>query len=245
MERKISAHLELQENEEHDIKKENLPAGEALTFSPCNVISCFYEYPVYCCENGLDSQHHTTYFISENSLLCVLPDPLVCFAKASYVQTETFHLESSSNLVVLNWYTSGRYARGEQWDFSKLKSVSSIYINGKLKFKEALNMRSVPTLSIKTAMKSYNIFGTCFVIGSYLNTMSRNLLEDLGKYSGYGEKRDPSTIFAISPLYIDDNILTGCLIRFVSESVENTMKRIETMLEPLYSTLGGNPFENK
>lgn len=74
---------------------------------------------VYICENGKDSQQHTEYFIDSEALMCVLPDPLVCFEKASYSQSQIFHLELNGNLVLLDWFTSGRYSRGERWIFTK------------------------------------------------------------------------------------------------------------------------------
>lgn len=76
-------------------------------------------FKVYICENGIDSQLNGEYFIESEALLCVLPDPLVCFKNASYNQSQIFNLASDANLVLLDWFTSGRYMKGERWAFSK------------------------------------------------------------------------------------------------------------------------------
>lgn len=77
--------------------------------------------------------------IDENGALVVLPDPLCCYAGASYQQRQNFDLASpSSSLLWLDWLTSGRWAREERWEFESLSTRTDIHVDGRLRFREAL-----------------------------------------------------------------------------------------------------------
>lgn len=69
----------------------------------------------------------------------------------------------------------------------RLKSISSIFMNGKLQFRECQNMQDTPFISLKTANKSYNIIGTCMVIGPFLKFLYSDILSKLGKCRAYGK----------------------------------------------------------
>jgi urease accessory protein len=75
--------------------------------------------------------------LQPSSSILLLPDPVTCFASSSYSQTQTFHLppiiSSSGNAsaIVLDWFTSGRMARNEEWAFEKYRSCNEIWIGGR------------------------------------------------------------------------------------------------------------------
>lgn len=60
--------------------------------------------------------------------MVVIPDPVTCFSTARYYQKQIFRLVSNSNLVLVDWITSGRHANGETWDFEFYKSVNNVYL---------------------------------------------------------------------------------------------------------------------
>ncbi|XP_020394027.2 urease accessory protein D isoform X1 [Zea mays] len=66
--------------------------------------------------------------VGEDALLAVIPDPVTCFSTARYHQKQVFHVSVNSNLVLVDWFTSGRYESGERWDFSFYKSVNHIFL---------------------------------------------------------------------------------------------------------------------
>jgi urease accessory protein UreH len=47
---------------------------------------------------------------------------------ARYHQKQVFHVFPNSNLVVVDWFTSGRYESGEKWNFSFYKSINHILL---------------------------------------------------------------------------------------------------------------------
>ncbi|GAB4840749.1 hypothetical protein Ancab_021512 [Ancistrocladus abbreviatus] len=69
-----------------------------------------------CSEQMLEAR------VGSNALFVVTPDPVTCFSTARYSQKQVFRVLSDSNLVVVDWFTSGRYESGEKWDFGLYKS---------------------------------------------------------------------------------------------------------------------------
>jgi urease accessory protein len=63
----------------------------------------------------------TTAVVAPDGLLAVLPDPLVCFADAACCQSIHVCLAPGASCALLDWYCSGRRARGETWAFSSLE----------------------------------------------------------------------------------------------------------------------------
>ncbi|GIY47645.1 urease accessory protein D [Caerostris extrusa] len=213
----------------------------------CSITMSTMSFPkVYCCENGKDSQLNGEYFLDSEALLCVLPDPLVCFKNASYNQCQSFHLASDANLVLLDWFTSGRYMRGERWAFSKLKNISAIFIDDKLQFRESQNIQNTPFLNIEKTMKAYNIIGTCMIMGPHLEFLYSSILCQLEKCKAYGEKANADLLFSVSPLHLSNaSKYFGCIVRFAAVSVPEAIKKIEDLLQPLFTVIGANPFANK
>ncbi|XP_071042747.1 uncharacterized protein [Parasteatoda tepidariorum] len=229
-----------------------LVEGDSITINlivseKCCLLVTSLSFPkVYRCENNIESQQFLKCDVEADALLCVLPDPLVCYEKALYLQTQTFHLADDANLVLLDWFTSGRYERGERWQFSRLKTVSTIYINGQLSFREAQDIRNTPLVSIESSMKAYNIIGTCMIIGPGLNSLSSCILSSIGRCNSYGEKSCKNILISASPLCLNETSKPcGCIVRFASESVSDAIKKIEEILQPLYEIIGDNPFIKK
>lgn len=71
--------------------------------------------------------------IDPEAFLLLLPDPITCFASSSYSQSQTFRLSADgrSSAVVIDWFTSGRMARGEEWSFERYRSLNEFWIGGK------------------------------------------------------------------------------------------------------------------
>lgn len=66
--------------------------------------------------------------VESGGLLALLPDSVVCFATARYSQVQRFNLAPDASLVLVDWLTSGRIARGEVWNFEYFKSTNHVYI---------------------------------------------------------------------------------------------------------------------
>lgn len=68
--------------------------------------------------------------IGSGALLAVIPDPVTCFSTAKYSQKQVFRVSADSNLLIVDWITSGRHESGERWDFELYKSTNHIFLEG-------------------------------------------------------------------------------------------------------------------
>lgn len=64
--------------------------------------------------------------LAQDSFLVYAPDPCAMFASSSFAQRQNFQLHPSSSLVLIDWFSSGRYRNGEQWQFDKLSSRTTL-----------------------------------------------------------------------------------------------------------------------
>ncbi|KAI5841997.1 UreD urease accessory protein-domain-containing protein [Tricharina praecox] len=67
--------------------------------------------------------------LEPRSSLLLLPDPIQPFAASNYKQHQLFHLpaDDTASLIVLDWVTEGRSARGEHWNLSSFISRNEFF----------------------------------------------------------------------------------------------------------------------
>lgn len=130
------------------------------------------------------SIQHLKAKIQKDSLLAIVPDQITCFKKAKYRQRQSYHLESTGNLLLLDWLSSGRSAppRSERWQFSHYDSSVEIFLAGSLLCRDHLlldNENSIypctPASSsladqfpVAHKMGRMNVYGNIFLIGPLL-----------------------------------------------------------------------------
>ena len=64
--------------------------------------------------------------VHKNGLLVLAPDPCALFESSSFRQTQTFRIHPKSSVVLIDWFSSGRYRNGEHWAFDKLSSSTRL-----------------------------------------------------------------------------------------------------------------------
>ncbi|CAA6659268.1 unnamed protein product [Spirodela intermedia] len=105
--------------------------------------------------------------VQGGSLLAVVPHPVTCFSTARYSQSQVFRISSDSNLLVVDWFTSGRRESGEWWDFGPYKS--------------RLLEQGGGTSSIAERMQAYQVIAMVVLIGPKLRHIQGQLQEDMKK----------------------------------------------------------------
>jgi len=81
-------------------------------------------------QDGVGAEQALQAAVGPGAMLVVAPDPLTCFADAAYEQRQTFDLVGDASLVLLDWVTCGRAARGERWTFDRYDSRNRIRRDG-------------------------------------------------------------------------------------------------------------------
>ncbi|XP_019637471.1 PREDICTED: urease accessory protein D-like [Branchiostoma belcheri] len=185
--------------------------------------------------------------VGAGSLLVFLPDPVVCYKDAAYRQKQVFHLKQGSSLVLLDWYTSGRIARGECWEFQSYHSTNSIHLDDRLVFRDVVHLQDTPLLPVHQAMAQYNVVGMCVLIGPALSNLYNKLLKELGRSKPYGYKYNMEVVLSVSPLRFkkEEEEIHGAVVRVMAFTTTQVFTEMERILQELFPRLGGNPFENK
>lgn len=105
--------------------------------------------------------------LGADSTLFLLPDPVTCFGEADYKQCQSFRLHQSSNLVLLDWFTSGRQSRGESWSFHRYGSINEIFVGEKRIALDILSLRDSDTVSIPRRLRPYFLLCNCLFVRSW------------------------------------------------------------------------------
>lgn len=156
------------------------------------------------------------------SSLFLLPAPVTCFASASYTQKQTFDLASdwSSNLLVLDWYTSGRMEmkmeggsesgdtteETEEWAFDKYRSENLITLGGKVLVKDVLLLSkesctsSSNSSSYHPRVSPYSCYLTLHIFGPSLAPVRAHLLRLFAGIVQYPQSRPFDLLWSFSTL---------------------------------------------
>jgi urease accessory protein len=101
-----------------------------------------------------------------DSIIASLPDPVVCFSGSRFRQRQQFDLTSTASLVMLDWFTSGRAARGERWAMHQYASHTEIAVAGETVFRDVLELDPGDgEIGGAMRMRWVNCFATVVMVG--------------------------------------------------------------------------------
>jgi urease accessory protein len=134
----------------------------------------------------LVSKQHMTVHLKHDSALVYLPDPVQPFAHTAFSQAQIYHLEQEQgNLCVCDWVTSGRSARGENWDIFEYKSRNEVWTldeAGKrrllLRDNLLLDKHGKTEMPLSSRMDNNSVFGTLIIRGPIFASLSKFFLDE-------------------------------------------------------------------
>lgn len=184
----------------------------------------------------LPCSHTTLATLEANSLLVFAPDPVQAFAGSAYRQRQEFHLAKSASLVLLDWFTSGRAARGERWAFSGFHSRNDVYLGGKRVFVDSVLLDdSSGPINSPHRVGRFNCFATLLFVGELVQPIFE---ESLKVIAARPVQRGGQLLSSESP------VRNGAVLRFAGE-VEAVARELKTHLSRLAPLLGDNPWARK
>lgn len=188
---------------------------------------------VYRNPSGLPCSHTTKAVLEADALLVFAPEPVQAFAESYYSQRQEFHLAESAGLVLLDWFTSGRAARGERWAFSGFESRNDVFIDGDRAFVDPILLGS---FALARRMGRFNCFATLLLIGAPFKSAAEILLLDL---AGRPVEKLAAIVCSAS------SMRNGALLRIAGEEVETVRREILNQLSFLRDHLGDDPWARK
>lgn len=134
----------------------------------------------------LVSLQYMTVHLKKNAALVYLPDPVQPFAQTAFSQSQTYHLDNNEgNLCVCDWVTSGRSARGENWDLYEYKSRNEVWgtsDTGKkrllLRDNLILDRHGRTNMALSARMDGFSVFGTVIIRGPAFSSLSKFFLDE-------------------------------------------------------------------
>ena len=188
---------------------------------------------VYRNPAGLPCSHTTKATLGKEALLVFAPEPVQAFAESHYTQRQEFYLADGAGLVLLDWFTSGRAARGERWAFSYFESRNDVFINGDRAFVDPILLGST---AVAERMSRFNCLATLLFIGEPLRMAVETLLKDI---TSRPVEKQATTICSASP------VREGALLRIAGEEVESVRRELQNQLGFLHGLLGDDPWARK
>lgn len=183
---------------------------------------------------------HLTATLASSNIFILLPDPITCFQSASYTQIQTFHLAPSSSLVLLDWFTSGRMARGEEWVFERYYSKNEILIDGKRVARDVMLLTQeqqsgiLPKRTLKERLAPYACYATLFLLGPLVQPIIQSLQASHRNISQRQRAEPEDLISSLSPLVEGD----GVCVRVAGKETELVRQWLKLWLVGLESVVG-------
>ena len=192
---------------------------------------------VYKSRGGRTTRQTMTAIVGDGALLVVAPDPVSCFAGARYEQRQRIELHRGGALVVVDWFTSGRRCRGEQWEMNRYSSRLEVTFDDRLVLADAWRLSPEDgRLDSPFRLSRFHCAAALVLVGTPLAEVASGMLVDSSRMS---IAPDAPLVEAGSP------IPHGMVLRLLGETPEQVGRRLAERLSFLAGQLGETPWSRK
>mmetsp|Transcript_24372 Transcript_24372/g.63294 ORF Transcript_24372/g.63294 Transcript_24372/m.63294 type:complete len:359 (-) Transcript_24372:3143-4219(-) len=193
--------------------------------------------------------------VQANSLLAVLPDPIICFENADFQQLQRINLLGGASLAMVDWMVPGRvgYGAGERWAFQAYESVLQVAIDGRQVIHDPVRLEAGAGLSVAQQMGAVHAMGVMVLVGPRLAETCERAKSIVAENArthvrgGAGWVRQPPEPMPVGARVIASSspVQGGILIRFASESTPAAYSFLQHVLSPLAQQLGAAPYNER
>ncbi len=192
---------------------------------------------VYRSPDGRVSRFDLHASLDRDAVLIVAPNHVQCFAGAAYEQRQEFRLQSGAGLLLVDWLSSGRFARGERWAFTRYRSRIDIFCGNDHVLAEALLLDPADGLLASAhRMGRFDCLALVVFIGEPFRATAERLLQEI---AAEPVRRNGSFLCAASP------IRNGALLRAAGVGTEEVGRFIHRHISFMSAFLDGDPWERK
>lgn len=192
--------------------------------------------------------------VAAGGALYLLPDPVTCFRDAAYHQVQTFRLARGASAALLDWYTSGRRARGEEWAFARYYSANEVFVEGARSARDVVLLEGstppggvvqpqlLPRRTLADRMGPYACYATLLLYGPQLQGVVEEL-EDRMRAATVFQVREPSDVlWSLSPVRGGDAGNEGRIVRVAGKETEDVKKWLSDALRGLVDVIGSEVY---
>jgi urease accessory protein len=171
--------------------------------------------------------------VETGALLVVVPDPLVPYARSRFVQHQAFELAAGGSLVLVDWVSGGRWARGERWALDRYESRIELGVDGTPILAETLLLEP-ESGGLPGRFGAFSTLATVVLAGPATAEAARRLLVEVAVTPA---RTDADMLLGASPLGEH-----GAIIRFAATSTERARREIRRLLAFVPPLLGDDPW---
>jgi len=186
---------------------------------------------------GAGCSQHLKVSAKDEAIIVSLPDPVVCFAGSRFSQRQQFDLAASASLIALDWFTSGRAARGERWAMHHYASQTEVTIGGNCVFRDALELDpSDGEIGAAMRMGRIDCFAIVVLVGPAIADHAKAMVDNL----------QGQPIAAGQALLFGASQLTGAaVLRVAGKSSQAVGACLREKLAFITDLLGMDPWQRK
>tara|TARA_R110002003_G_scaffold137_5_gene12624 strand:+ start:2903 stop:3904 length:1002 start_codon:yes stop_codon:yes gene_type:complete len=206
---------------------------------------------------ALASQQRMTVQLKHDAALIYLPDPVQPFAHTAFSQSQIYSLErEQGSLCACDWVTSGRSARGENWDIYEYRSRNEVWTTDEAGKKRLLlrdNLILDPggrtDMALSSRMDNCSVFGTLIIRGPSFSSLAQFFLDEFGALPRIGGRNWGDTAQPdLTPkeqwrlarqqreasdglMWSAANVRGFVLVKFASRAVEGSREWLKDMIK--------------
>jgi urease accessory protein len=174
--------------------------------------------------------------VGADALLVLAPDPLVPYARSRFVQHQAFELAAGASLVLVDWVSGGRWARGERWALDRYESRIELRVDDIQILAETLLLEP-ESGGLPGRLGAFSCLATVVLAGPATAEVVRRLLAEVAATSA---RTEPEILLGASPLGEH-----GVILRLAATSTERARRAIRHVLESVAPLLGDDPWARK
>lgn len=185
---------------------------------------------------ALPTGHRTSAILDDHALLAFAPDPVQAFARSSYSQKQEFRLGQFASLVLVDWVTAGRTARGERWELEFYHSRNDVFVGDHRVFVDSLLLEPADgALTGKHRLGRFNCIACVLFIGPMVEEAASRALNAI---AGEPVSRENQCVVSAS------RFRHGVVVRVAGVGTESVGRLIQSYLKPVTALLD-DPWSRK
>jgi urease accessory protein len=172
--------------------------------------------------------------IGDAGVLVAWPDPIACFAGASFDQRQRFRIARSAGLIAVDAWTAGRVAHGECWAFERLALATALEIDGAPVLDDAM-VASPAHGALAARMAGARALATLVIAGELFASAASAISSAVARRLPASQPRIAASTWP-----------WGVVVRIAATTTEALAAAIHGLVgQPVRDALGADPFARK
>jgi urease accessory protein len=183
---------------------------------------------------GAVSRYRLDASVGDGGVLVAWPDPIACFAGASFEQRQRFRLARSAGVIAVDAWTAGRVAHGECWAFRRLALRTELELDGVPVLADAMVV-SPAHGDLAYRMGDAHAFATIMIAGDEFAAAVRAIADAVATRPAVAQPRIAASVWP-----------WGAVVRIAARASEPLVAAIQALVGgAVRDVLGADPSARK